>query len=45
MSLLQQRSDMAFSYLYDNYAGALNGIIHQIVPESETANDVYRKFL
>lgn len=43
VSLLQQRSDTAFSYLYDNYAGALNGIIHQIVPESETANDVLQE--
>lgn len=41
--MLQQRSDTAFSYLYDNYAGALNGIIHQIVPESETANDVLQE--
>lgn len=43
MSLLQQRSDTAFSYLYDNYSGALNGIINQIVPESETANDVLQE--
>lgn len=43
LSLLQQRSDTAFSYLYDNYSGALNGIINQIVPESETANDVLQE--
>jgi len=43
VSLLQQRSDTAFSYLYDNYSGALNGIINQIVPESETANDVLQE--
>ncbi len=41
--MLQQRSDTAFSYLYDNYSGALNGIINQIVPESETANDVLQE--
>jgi len=43
VSLLQQRSDTAFSYLYDNYSGALNGIINQIVPESETAHDVLQE--
>ena len=43
VSLLQQRSDTAFNYLYDNYSGALNGIINQIVPESETANDVLQE--
>ena len=43
VSLLQQRNNTAFSYLYDNYSGALNGIINQIVPESETANDVLQE--
>lgn len=43
VSLLQQRSDTAFSYLYNNYSGALNSIINQIVPESETANDVLQE--
>jgi RNA polymerase sigma-70 factor (ECF subfamily) len=37
---LQQRSEKAFSYLYDNYSGALYGIIHSIVTDTETANDV-----
>ncbi|MEI9913083.1 MAG: sigma-70 family RNA polymerase sigma factor [Bacteroidota bacterium] len=37
---LQQRSDKAFSYLYDNYSGALYGIINSIVTDTETANDV-----
>jgi len=40
VSLLQQRSEMAFSYLHDNYSGALYGIIHSIVSDPETANDV-----
>jgi RNA polymerase sigma factor (sigma-70 family) len=40
VTLLQQRSEKAFSYLYDNYAGALNGIISSIITESETANDI-----
>lgn len=38
--LLQQRSEKAFSYLYDNYSGALYGIIHSIITNTETANDV-----
>jgi RNA polymerase sigma-70 factor (ECF subfamily) len=37
---LQQRSEKAFSYLYDNYSGALYGVINSIVTEAETANDV-----
>jgi len=40
VSLLQQRSEKAFSYLYDNYGGALNGIISSIITEPETANDI-----
>ena len=38
--MLQQRSEKAFSYLYDNYSGALYGIIHSIITDKETANDV-----
>ena len=37
---LRQRSEKAFSYLYDNYSGALYGIVHAIITEDETANDV-----
>ncbi|MBC7948495.1 MAG: sigma-70 family RNA polymerase sigma factor [Chitinophagaceae bacterium] len=40
VAALQQRSDKAFSYLYDNYSGALYGIIHSIITDTETANDV-----
>jgi RNA polymerase sigma-70 factor (ECF subfamily) len=40
VSLLQQRSEKAFSYLYENYGGALNGIISSIITEPETANDI-----
>ena len=40
MNSLQQRSEKAFSYLYDNYSGALYGIIHSIIADTETANDV-----
>jgi RNA polymerase sigma factor (sigma-70 family) len=40
VALLQQRNRQAFSYLYDNYSGALFGIVNAIVTERETANDV-----
>lgn len=40
MALLQEQSEKAFSYLYDNYSGALYGIINSIVKEKESANDV-----
>ena len=43
MDLLQQRNEIAFTYLYDNYSGALYGIIHSIVVETETANDVLQE--
>ena len=38
--MLQQRSEKAFNYLYDNYSGALYGIIHSIIANTETANDI-----
>lgn len=37
---LQERNEKAFSYLYDNYSGALYGIINSIVTDKEIANDV-----
>ena len=40
--MLQDQKEEAFSYLYDNYASALLGIINQIVPDTDTAQDVYR---
>jgi len=40
VDLLQQRSEQAFAYLYDNYSAALYGIINSIVTDKETANDV-----
>lgn len=40
VDLLQQRNEKAFSYLYDNYSGALLGIVNAIVTDKETANDV-----
>lgn len=41
--LLKQRSQHVFSYLYDNYAGALHSIIMNIVSEEELANDVLQE--
>lgn len=43
VGLLQQRNNQAFTYLYDNYSGALYGIINQIVPDRESANDVLQE--
>jgi RNA polymerase sigma factor (sigma-70 family) len=43
VSLLQEQKEQAFSYLYDNYASALFGIINQIVPDKELANDVLQE--
>ena len=43
VSLLQQRNSGAFTYLYDNYSGALYGIISQIIPDKESANDVLQE--
>ena len=37
---MQQRNEKVFSYLYDNYSGALYGIVHSIVTDREIANDV-----
>jgi RNA polymerase sigma factor (sigma-70 family) len=43
VDMLQQRNDRAFGYLYDNYSGALYGIINAIVIDKETANDVLQE--
>ncbi|MGZ5246178.1 MAG: RNA polymerase sigma factor [Flavitalea sp.] len=40
VSLLRNRDSRAFGYLYDNYSGALLGIINQIVDDVDLANDV-----
>jgi RNA polymerase sigma-70 factor (ECF subfamily) len=41
--LLKQRSQAAFSYLYDHYSGALYNVIISIVHDKETANDVLQE--
>ena len=41
--LLKQRQQSAFSYLYDNYSGALLSVIIGVVNDSELANDVLQE--
>ena len=43
VSLLRQRSDNSFGYLYDNYSGPLLGIVSSIVADHETARDVLQE--
>ena len=43
VALLRQRDNKAYSYLYDNYAGALNGVILPIVNNEDTANDILQE--
>jgi len=43
VSLLKKREQSAFSYLYDNYSGALYTVILAIVPDRELANDVLQE--
>lgn len=43
VALLQQRHEASFSYLYDNYSGALSGVIRAIIPDPETVNDVLQE--
>lgn len=40
---LKAKDEQSFSYLYDNYAGALYSIILQIVPDRELASDVLQE--
>ena len=43
VTALRLRDDQAFSYLYDNYSGALYSIIKQIIKDTELANDVLQE--
>ena len=43
MSLLKDRDARAFSYLYENYSGALLGIISQIIEDMDLSNDVLQE--
>jgi RNA polymerase sigma factor (sigma-70 family) len=40
VSLLKQRDNKAFEYLYDNYSGALYNIVMQILDDVDLSNDV-----
>lgn len=41
--LLKQRNQSAYSYLYDNYSGALLAVINGVVNDFELANDVLQE--
>lgn len=41
--LLKSRQDTAFSYLYNNYSGALYTVILQIIHDQELTNDVLQE--
>jgi RNA polymerase sigma-70 factor (ECF subfamily) len=43
VELLKQRSQTAFSYLYDNYSGALYSVIFSILQNKELADDVLQE--
>jgi RNA polymerase sigma factor (sigma-70 family) len=43
VTLLKERNNRAFSYLYDNYSVALYGIVRQIIDDSELSNDVLQE--
>jgi len=40
---LKAKDQQSFSYLYDNYSGALYSIVLQVVPDKEMANDVLQE--
>lgn len=41
--LLKAKDDQAFAYLYDNYSGALNSIVLQIISDEGIARDVLQE--
>lgn len=43
VSLLRNRDNTAFTYLYDHYSGALYGVISQILNNTELANDTLQE--
>lgn len=40
---LQQQDRQAFSYLYDNYCGALFGLVYKMVNDKELAEDILQE--
>lgn len=43
VNYLKERSDFAFSYLYENYSGALFSVITNIIPDKEISGDVLQE--
>ena len=43
VTLLKERNNQAYSYLYDHYSGALYSIILQVVSEQDLASDVLQE--
>lgn len=43
VSLLRQKDQHAFSYLYDNYSGALNGVIVRLINDVQLSEDVLQE--
>lgn len=43
IAALQERSDHAFSYLYDNYSAAIYGVIFKMVEDKELAEDLLQE--
>ncbi len=43
VTLLKQQDQNAFSYLYDNYAAALTGIIMRMVEDTQLAEDILQE--
>lgn len=43
ISLLKSKDEKAFNYLYDNYSGALYGIILKVLGKEELANDILQE--
>lgn len=43
VSGLRTRNQQAFSYLYDNYSGALNGIIYRMVDNDHLREDILQE--
>lgn len=41
--LLQRHDQQAFSYLYDNYAAALNGVIFRLVEDKTLSEDILQE--
>lgn len=40
---LRNQDQSAFSYLYDNYAAALNGVIHRMIDDTQLAEDILQE--